>query len=97
MRDIGFIQAVHEKTWKSFCKVKALAHGTALLALIMLCGYDKSRNKDSLKGVYNPLNSGAWNFAEKKEELLSIINDNFCTEVDKELSVEKAMNRFWNE
>ena len=184
MRDIGFIQAVHEKTWESFCKEltkvfkltkkeeqrlskntaahflyrlpfitgcinpertalanlilyiteaflfnktphllsvtnhtpeddsnifsrlsplmnynggnsKALAHGTALLALIMLCGYDKSRNKDSLKGVYNPLNSGAWNFAEKKEELLSIINDNFCTEVDKELSVEKAMNIGW--
>jgi hypothetical protein len=74
---------------------KAIAHGTALLALIMLCGYDKSRNKDSLKGVYNPLNSGAWNFAEKKEELLSIITDNFCTEVDKELSVEKAMNIGW--
>lgn len=74
---------------------KALAHGTALLALIMLCGYDKSRNKDSLKGVYNPLNSGAWNFAEKKEELLSIINDNFCIEVNKELSVEKAMLTHW--
>lgn len=71
------------------------AHGTALLALIMLCGYDKSRNKDSLKGVYNPLNSGAWNFTEKKEELLSIINDNFCTEVDRELSVEKAMLDRW--
>lgn len=74
---------------------KALAHGTALLALIMLCGYDKSRNKDSLKEVYNPLNSGAWSFAEKKEELLSIINDNFCTEVNKALSVEKAMLDKW--
>mgnify|MGYP001286417361 CR=1 FL=1 len=184
MRDIGFIQAVHEKTWESFCKEfkkvfkltkkeeqslfkntvalflyrlpfiagcinpertalahlilyiteafllnktphlisitnhtpeddsyifsrvrplmnynggnsKALAHGTALLTLIMLCGYERSRDKDSLKGVYNPLNSGAWNFAEKKKELLSIINDNFCTEVDDELSVEKAMSSSW--
>ena len=38
MRDIGFIQAVHEKTWKSFCK--------ELTKVFKLTKKEKQRQKD---------------------------------------------------
>lgn len=146
MRDIGFLQAVHEKTWESFCKEfkkvfkltkkeeQSLAQNTtahflyrlpfiagcinpertALAHLILYITEAFLLNKTPhLLSVTNhtpaddsyifsrvrPLMnfSGAWNFAEKKKELLSIINDNFCTEVDDELSVEKAMGLGWTD
>ncbi len=41
----------------------------ALLALGMLGSYERSKESDSAQGLYNPLNSGAWNFEEKKHEM----------------------------
>lgn len=46
-------------------------HGMTMLALIMLEGYNRSRGLDFSKQVYNPLNSGAWNYKELKVFLTS--------------------------
>lgn len=49
-------------------------HGMNLLALIMLEGYRKSKQKDKKSNTYNPLNSGAWNYQLIKNKLLWEIN-----------------------
>ncbi len=56
---------------------RTLAHGMAVLALIMLHDYRRDEEDDLSTGKYNPLNSGVWNFQEKKNTLLRIIADNF--------------------
>lgn len=49
-------------------------HGMNILALIMLEGYKKSAQKDSTRNVYNPLNSGKWDYQQIKNRLLWEIN-----------------------
>lgn len=49
-------------------------HGMNILALIMLEGYRKSKQKDKKSNTYNPLNSGAWNYQSIKNKLLWEIN-----------------------
>lgn len=51
-----------------------IEHGMAILALIMIEGYKKSKQKDEKAGVYNPLVSGTWNYQSIKNSLLWKIN-----------------------
>ena len=51
-----------------------IEHGMAILALIMIEGYKKSKQKDEKAGVYNPLVSGTWNYQSIKNSLLLKIN-----------------------
>ncbi|MDR1326450.1 MAG: hypothetical protein LBK00_10485 [Treponema sp.] len=37
-----------------------IRHGMSQLALLMLAGYERSREDDLRRSVYNPLNDGAW-------------------------------------
>ena len=51
-----------------------IEHGMAILALIMIEGYKKSKQKDEKVGVYNPLVSGTWNYQSIKNSLIWKIN-----------------------
>ena len=51
-----------------------IEHGMNLLALIMIEGYKASQESDKKNGIYNPFNSGAWNYKQIKNELLYKIN-----------------------
>lgn len=51
-----------------------IEHGMAILALIMIEGYKKSKQKDEKAGVYNPLVSGTWNYQSIKNSLVWKIN-----------------------
>lgn len=42
-------------------------HGMTMLILIMLESYHASQKKDAENGIYNPLNSGAWNYKDIKQ------------------------------
>ena len=68
----------------------------ALLALGMLGSYERSKQKDLDQGIYNPLNSGAWIFEEKKHELEEIIKCNYEQTVADILSVEMSLNSPWD-
>ncbi|HOE08091.1 MAG TPA: hypothetical protein PLU33_04585 [Treponemataceae bacterium] len=68
----------------------------ALLALGMLGSYERSKESDSAQGLYNPLNSGAWNFEEKKHEMEELIQHNFEQKVADILSVELSLNSPWD-
>jgi hypothetical protein len=59
-----------------------IRHGMNYLALIMLTGYERSREADLRDGVYNPLNTGAWDAAELKAGLLKAIEGYSCDVLD---------------
>lgn len=61
---------------------KVIDHGMALLALIMLEGYNKSKTEDKKNNTYNPLVSGEWDYISSKQLLLSKISEIDCTELD---------------
>lgn len=48
---------------------KVIEHGMDMLAFIMLKGYKASQKADAANGIYNPLNSGAWDY-DAAEKLL---------------------------
>ncbi len=72
-----------------------LAHGMSKLALQMICGYNRDREKDALSGEYNPLNSGAWDFETLKEQLLKTIIENPCLEIDEIMNSNDAIRDWW--
>ncbi len=72
-----------------------LTHGMSKLALQMLCGYNRDREKDLLSGEYNPLNSGAWDFETLENQLVETILENPCAELDEILTVEQAYFDWW--
>jgi len=75
---------------------KVLKHGMALLALGMLGSYERSKESDLEQCIYNPLNSGAWNYDEKKHALEKIIQSNYEQNVADILSVEMSLNSPWD-
>ncbi len=68
----------------------------ALLALGMLGSYERSKESDLEQCIYNPLNSGAWNYDEKKHALEKIIQSNYEQNVADILSVEMSLNSPWD-
>ena len=71
--------------------ITVITHGIKILALIMLTGYNRSKEKDNINGIYNPLNKAAWNFDQLTEKLTSDIHANPCPELDE---IVPAMNFF---
>ncbi|MCR4734158.1 MAG: hypothetical protein K5829_04015 [Treponema sp.] len=59
-----------------------IEHGMYILALIMIEGYKKSMKKDLLENVYNPFNSGKWDYKLLREFILSKINSFNCFNLD---------------
>ena len=48
---------------------KIIQCGMDTLAYIMVEGYHKSANSDAEKGIYNPFNSGNWNYSSLKKKM----------------------------
>ena len=59
-----------------------IEHGMALLAYIMIEGYNRSKTKDLVNGVYNPIANGKWNYNKLKTKILRKINEIDCPELD---------------
>ena len=72
-----------------------LEHGMYILALIMLEGYKCSATKDTFKNIYNPIASGAWNYEEKKNEILNILKKTKNEELDDLAEEVSASSRGW--
>jgi hypothetical protein len=72
-----------------------ITHGMQILALIMLAGYNRSKEEDITNGIYNPLNTGTWNFEQLKEYLISAIQAYPCPELDKIVSVMDSLFLIW--
>ena len=63
---------------------KIIEHGMTMLSLIMLEGYRASQKKDLENGIYNPLNSGTWNYENLKhffEAKLKIVKNPSLDEI----------------
>lgn len=52
-------------------KEEIIRHGLDMLALIMIEGYKRSKKTDIVNNVYNPLNSGAWDYNKLKTNILN--------------------------
>jgi hypothetical protein len=61
---------------------RIIQHGMNYLALIMLTGYERSREADLRDGVYNPLNTGSWDADALKSGLIQAIEAYSCDVLD---------------
>jgi hypothetical protein len=75
---------------------KSIAHGKALLSLIMASGYQRDRSKDAASGEYNPLNAGAWDYAAITSKLEAEIKASYNEDIGQILSAENAYRTIWN-
>jgi hypothetical protein len=57
-------------------------HGMYKLALIMLRGYEQSKDDDAWRYIYNPLNDGSWDAEAMKAELTRAHNAHPCEALD---------------
>jgi len=71
--------------------------GMAILALRMLSGYDKDRNKDAAGGEYNPLNSGAWKKEEIAARLQAEAHSSKIPELDSFLETGTDAQEYWDD
>ncbi len=71
--------------------------GMALLGLIMCSGYRHDQPKDADNKEYNPLNSGAWDFAEIEKLLVPIASLKTTPVIDDLMTVEEALKSWWEE
>jgi hypothetical protein len=69
----------------------------ALLGLIMCSGYRHDQPKDAETNEYNPLNSGAWDFAEIEKLLIPIASSKTAPAIDDLMTVEEALKSWWEE
>ncbi|OHD80967.1 MAG: hypothetical protein A3J97_14825 [Spirochaetes bacterium RIFOXYC1_FULL_54_7] len=69
--------------------------GMALLGLIMCSGYRHDRSKDAESNTYNPLNSGAWDLSRIEEVLGSETSSSIAPELDDLMTVEEAIESWW--
>lgn len=70
--------------------------GMALLALLLLGGYDRDRKKDGESGAYNPLNAGTWDKEAIVGRLRAEASSAKVPELDAILSIEDAVRGFWD-
>lgn len=69
--------------------------GMNLLALNMICGYERDLQKDEKLKKYNPISSGVWNFEKMKNKLIHDIDTNPCPEMDEIFSMDVGIQTFW--
>lgn len=74
----------------------AIEHGMSLLALTMLGGYDRDRQKNARSGEYNPLNAGHWDYTELASELSSRIEKNSHATLSQLMTPDEALKNLWN-
>ena len=59
-----------------------IEHGMYMLALIMIEGYKKSMKKDLLENVYNPFNSGKWDYKLLHNKITKKLTYYKCNNLD---------------
>lgn len=60
---------------------KIIEYGMNLLALEMIEGYNKSKEKDSKNDIYNPFVSESWNYDEMKYMIIGKLQNIDCKEL----------------
>jgi predicted N-acyltransferase len=72
-----------------------IEHGMKLLALIMVCGYNRDREKDEAEGFYNPLNDGSWDFAKISSILTARIKEISSPAIERLLPLASGPTAIW--
>jgi len=75
---------------------QVINRGMNLLALVMLCGYERDKEKDIVSGNYNPLNEGIWDFETMKQTLLDKIARSPSIELEAIFSIEDGLESSWS-
>ncbi len=73
-----------------------IEHGMKLLALIMVNGYNRYREKDDREGFYNPLNDGSWDFERISSDLTARIKEISAPAIEKLLPLAFGPTAIWN-
>lgn len=74
---------------------KIIKRGVSLIALVMLEDYHRDQKADSGAGKYNPINSGAFDYASCRRKLVKGIHKIECPQMDEILDASKCESTFW--
>ena len=69
--------------------------GMSLIALNMIADYARDIEVDRMTGKYNPVDSGAFDYEAERERLESVITSVECREMDEILSLDDAVEQYW--
>ena len=69
--------------------------GMNLIALCMICDYERDVEEDRKLGKHNPISAGTLDFEEQKSDLIGRIKSVQCDEMDAILPIEKCYSSFW--
>ncbi|NQT58113.1 MAG: hypothetical protein HQ557_03925 [Bacteroidetes bacterium] len=69
--------------------------GMSILALTMLYDYKRDVDEDAAAGKYNPLNTGAWDYAKLREELLEEYGKIDSYEIDSIVTLSESATLVW--
>ena len=69
--------------------------GMSLIALNMIADYARDIEEDRLFGKYNPVDSGAFDYEYEKKRLGTIIKSVQCREMDEIMSLDVAIESYW--
>ncbi len=69
--------------------------GMSLIALNMIADYARDIEVDRMTGKYNPVDSGAFDYDAERERLESVITSVECREMDEILSLDDAVETYW--
>lgn len=74
---------------------QTIGRGLNLLALAMLCGYERDKERDIVSGKYNPLNEGIWDFETMKQTLIDKIGQSPDAGIDAIFPIEDGLETAW--
>jgi len=69
--------------------------GMSLIALNMIADYARDIDEDRMFGKYNPVDSGAFDYAKEKSDLETIIESVECREMDEIMSMDASVRGSW--
>ena len=72
-----------------------IQRGMNLIALCMLCDYERDTEEDSQLKKYNPASSGSIDIERQKSNIIHQIESVPCDDMDKILPVRQAYRHFW--
>ena len=75
---------------------RVILKGMSMLALNMLCDYERDIALDASMGKYNPIGAGVWDFESLHDELVETIDSVESPELESLISRHEVMNAFWS-
>ncbi len=69
--------------------------GMSLIALNMIADYARDIEVDRMTGKYNPVDSGAIDYEAERKRLESVITSVECKEMDDIMSLDEAIETYW--